>query len=251
MVLPVVLASLALVGYFLTKPKKSDSDIYSVSGFFKDDKPKKETKSFDIKCDECKTKIGFTNRQEESVQGGKCAKCQDAIKKENSEIEKERKKLDEIIKKEKTDKVLFARKNSDGYIIAFRNNDNEEKIKIGMIDNSKVKPTYSMFNAFTKSANQKPYTKDEEMAVKEKVSQIIEAHNKVKTYRKDFRKTETNLKKEYKKLYAKVAKSKNSSRINGIKELRTFEKRAVRIVVQDEFRNKTNKLTDLKNTLSK
>jgi hypothetical protein len=113
-----------------------------------------------------------------------------------------------------------------------------------MIDNSKVKPTYSMFNAFTKSANQKPYTKDEEMAVKEKVSQIIESHNKVKTYRKDFRKTETNLKKEYKKLYAKVAKSKNSSRINGIKELRTFEKRAVRIVVQDEFRNKTNKLTD-------
>tara|TARA_R110000787_G_scaffold231411_1_gene338820 strand:+ start:51 stop:563 length:513 start_codon:yes stop_codon:yes gene_type:complete len=115
MVLPIVLASLALVGYFLTKPKKSDSDIYG-----KDSEPKKTTTKFDkfydwvtnpenkkeyydspeikndkpkdkpkyeIKCDECKTKIGSTIYMVKSAQGGKCAKCKPKIKSE-SEINK-------------------------------------------------------------------------------------------------------------------------------------------------------------------
>ena len=121
MVLPVVLASLALVTYFLTKPKKSDSDIYG-----KDSEPKKEIKK------------------------------------------------DELPQKEKTDKLYFHTKNSDGYIMIFREYESEilkgkERIKIGMIDNSKVKPTYSMFNTFTKQINQKPYTTDEENQVKEKI----------------------------------------------------------------------------------
>ena len=42
MVLPIVLGTLAVVAYFLTKPKKSDSDIYG-----KDSEPKKTTTKFD------------------------------------------------------------------------------------------------------------------------------------------------------------------------------------------------------------
>jgi len=177
MVFPVVLAVGALALYFLTKPKKSDSDIYG-----KDSEPKKEIKK------------------------------------------------DELPKKEKTDKLYFHTKNSDGYIMIFREYESEtlrgkSRIKIGMIDNSKVKPTYSMFNSFTKQINQKPYTTDEENQVKEKIKSIIKNHEEQKLKNKSTRKEKLSEEKKTKtKLTNKELKEKLDKVLQFHKKSNQFQK---------------------------
>ena len=173
MVFPVVLAVGALALYFLTKPKKSDSDIYG-----KDSEPK-------------------TVQKEES-------------------------------KKELDNKLYFHTKNSDGYIMIFRNYKSsigESRIKIGMIDNSKVKPTYSMFNTFTKQVNQKPYTTGEENQVKEKIESIIKNHEDQKLKNKSTRKEKSNEENKTKrKLTNKELKEKLDKVLQFKKKSNQFQK---------------------------
>jgi len=171
MVFPVVLAVGALALYFLTKPKKSDSDIYG-----KDSEPKKES----------------------------------------SGVQEEIKKLDEIREKEKTQKLLFSEKNSDGYIRVTRNNG--DKKSIAFIDNSKVKPTYFMIK------KQLP-SKSEENLVKEKIESIIKNHEDQKLKNKSTRKEKLNEEKKTKtKLTNKELKEKLDKVLQFHKKSNQFQK---------------------------
>jgi hypothetical protein len=194
MVLPIVLASFALLGYFLTKPKKSDSDIYSVSGILKEDKKPK-------------------------------------VKKE--------------IKKESN--IVFSEKNSDGYIQIIRK---EEKEIIGFINYSHVKPVLVL------NKRKNPTQAERHDAVKYQ-HKLIESHKKGLQQNKDKRKDETKLKADYKKLYNKLDKlivkknlkndvNHNNEFEQGIHtmmfNLREFEKKATRIIVKEDFHDKTQSL---------
>jgi len=197
MVFPIVLAVGALALYFLTKPKKSDSDIYSVSGFLKDDKPKNKNKDLEFKMNQVKN---------EKIPDVMFMPPFSKIKKDNL--------------------VLFSKKNSDGFIFVVRNAEKtDDMVKIGMIDNSHVKPTYGMFNSFTKNENRKPYTKDEEMEVKEKIESIIKNHEEFKLKNKSTRKEKTiEEKKTKRKLTNKELKEKLDKVLQFHKKSNQFQK---------------------------